>query len=423
LFHDRLDQAISESHRRESKFALLFIDLDRFKIVNDTSGHHVGDLLLKEVASRLTSTVRESDTVARLGGDEFVIILQEIEHATDVSKVAAKIIDKLNQPFLIEGHELHTPPSIGISMYPIDATDSEGLILAADTAMYHVKEHGKNDYQYFTYAMTEVAHARAQLEQELRVALEQKQFELHFQPKISLEPERVSGCEVLLRWKHPQRGYIPPDQFIPIAEEAGVILAIGEWILDETAKQVSIWRDQGLHDLTVAINLSPVQFRDESLSSKIEECVQRSTLAAHKVELEITENIFMDTIEDSVDGLTLMKSLGVCLAIDDFGTGYSSLSYLKRFDVNTLKIDKSFVSDIDTKPDGAAIVAAIISLAHNLGLTVVAEGVETKAQLDYLHSLTCDEFQGYYFSKPLPADAFYDFVMAFNKDLCENSEK
>jgi diguanylate cyclase (GGDEF)-like protein/PAS domain S-box-containing protein len=411
LFQDRLEQAITDAKRKKKLVALMFIDLDRFKLVNDTLGHHIGDLLLQEIAGRLTRSVRASDTVARLGGDEFVIILPEVARATDVSKVAAKILTSLNEQIIIDGNELFTTPSIGISLYPVDAEDTEGLMKAADTAMYHVKEHGKNSYQYFTYAMTEFALERAELEHELRAALDKNQFELHYQPKIDLALQRVTGCEALLRWKNDQGTYIPPDKFIPIAEETGSILEIGQWVLQQAARDMAVWRTQGLTDISIAINLSPVQFKDPELFSKVKECAELANLNADMLELEITENILMKSVQDSSGVLINLKQTGVSLAIDDFGTGYSSLSYLKSFSIDTLKIDRSFINDIHTDTDSAAIVSAVVALAHNMGLKVVAEGVETQEQSDFLAEISCDLCQGYFFSKPVPADLFFNYVV------------
>jgi len=415
LFHDRLEHAISDAEREKTMVALMFLDLDRFKIVNDTLGHHIGDLLLQEVAERLKQNIRASDTVARLGGDEFVIILPDIHRARDVSKVARKVLESLNRAIVIDDNELYTTPSIGISLYPTDGQNVEGLMQSADTAMYTVKEAGKNNFQYFTQSMTQAAQQRAKLEKDLRIAIEQKEFELHYQPKIKTNPLRVVGCEALLRWKHPEQGYIPPDIFIPVAEDAGLIVQIGDWILEAAAQQIVSWRSKGMPDINVAINLSPVQFKDAMLANKIQDYINTSILDKEMVEFEITENILMDNVQASSEGLLTLKKLGVSLAIDDFGTGYSSLSYLKSFDIDSLKIDRSFVNDIHTESDSAEIVSAVISLAHNLGLIVVAEGVETEEQLLFLSDLQCDIFQGYYFSRPLPANEFFDYVKEQNK--------
>jgi len=415
LFYDRLERAIKDAHREKTKVALMFIDLDRFKIVNDTLGHHIGDVLLQEIAERLKDNVRNSDTVARLGGDEFVVILPDIARARDVSKVAIKLLENINQPIVIEENELYTTPSIGISLYPTDGLTVEALMQSADTAMYHVKEAGKNNFQYFTQAMTKAAQARAGLETDLRVALEKGEFELYYQPKVKVDPLRVVGCEALIRWNHPEHGFIPPDVFIPITEEIGFILPLGEWILNEAAQQIASWRQQGLLEVAMAINLSPAQFKDEKLVKKIQDCMKLSTLDADMLEFEITESILMDNIQATSEGLLSLKKLGVSLAIDDFGTGYSSLSYLKSFDIDTLKIDKSFVDDIHIDSDNAEIVSAVMSLSHNLGLTVVSEGVETQEQLDILADLGCDVFQGYLFSKPLPANEFFEYVTKQNK--------
>jgi diguanylate cyclase (GGDEF)-like protein/PAS domain S-box-containing protein len=415
LFYDRLERALKDAKREKTKVALMFIDLDRFKIVNDTLGHHIGDLLLQEVAERLKLNVRNSDTVARLGGDEFVIILPDIARARDVSKVATKLLDKLNLPIIIDENELYTTPSIGISLYPTDGETVETLMQTADTAMYHVKEAGKNNFQYFTQAMTQAAQARASLEKDLRVALDKAEFSLYYQPKLRVNPLSVVGCEALIRWNHPEHGFVPPDVFIPVAEEIGMILPLGEWIINEATQQVASWRQKGLFEFGMAINLSPAQFKDEKLAKKIQNRMKLSALEPGMLEFEITETILMDNIQATSEGLVALKKLGVTLAIDDFGTGYSSLSYLKSFDIDTLKIDKSFIDDIHVDSDNAEIVSAVMSLSHNLGLTVVAEGVETEEQQNLLADLGCDVYQGYLFSKPLPADEFFEYVKKQNK--------
>lgn len=415
LFYDRLESAIESAKRKSVYTALMFIDLDRFKNVNDTLGHHIGDILLQEVSARLKQTVRGADTVARLGGDEFVIILPDIERFDDVSLVADKLLTSLNQPFNIENNELFSPPSIGISLFPIDGLTPEVLMQSADTAMYHAKEQGRNHYQYFTQAMTDVAHERASLEHDLRLAIELEELELHYQPKVALHPTRVVGCEALLRWRRAGGDYIPPDKFIPIAEDAGLMNDIGEWVLLQAAKDVNAWRSQGLDELCIAINLSPIQFSDESLPDKIHSFLKSTDLSPALLELEITESILMDSIKMSSEAVKTIKETGVEIAIDDFGTGYSSLAYLKSFAINTLKIDRSFINDIHTSKDSSEIVSAVISLSHNLELNVVAEGVETKEQLAFLSHLDCDIYQGYYFSKPLPADVFYEFAQSKKK--------
>lgn len=286
---------------------------------------------------------------------------------------------------------------------------------SADTAMYHVKESGKNNYQYFTKAMTEAAQARAQLEKDLRTAINNNEFELYYQPKVTMDPICIVGCEALIRWDHPVHGFISPDVFIPVAEEIGVIVEIGEWVLIEAAMQVAAWRDEGLSGFSMAINLSPVQFKDGMLARKIQNCIDIAGIEKEMLEFEITENVLMSNVQESTEGLFTLKKLGVSLAIDDFGTGYSSLSYLKTFDIDILKIDRSFVNDIHTETDSAEIITAVISLAHNLGLKIVAEGVETVEQLAFLNELNCDIYQGYFFSKPLPADAFFEYAKEKNR--------
>lgn len=411
LFYDRLQQAILEAHRGASLIALLFIDLDRFKLINDTLGHQIGDLLLQEVASRLRECVRETDTVARLGGDEFVIVLPNIQNPDDASIVASKILHFLHRPIDLNGNRLFATPSIGIALFPEDGENVEVLMQSADTAMYHAKESGRNNYQFFTQSMNKAAQDRVALERQLRHALDQGELELHYQPKIALNPFRVVGCEALARWKHPQLGYIPPDKFIPVAEETGLILPLGEWIMSEVARQNRAWTDAGLKEMNIAINLSPSQFRDKSLAVKLCMLLDEAGLKPDRLEIEITESLLMESISHSRQCLEDFAKLGVSLAIDDFGTGYSSLAYLRNFSVNTLKIDKSFVHDITNDLNDAAIVRAVISLAHELGLTVVAEGVETPEQRDFLANAGCDIHQGYFFSKPLPSAQFQEYVL------------
>ncbi len=404
LLQAQLQGAIERTVRNQLQLVLLFIDLDRFKAVNDGLGHSAGDALLQAVGTRLKSSSRKIDTVARLGGDEFVIVLENIRHESQVTSIACKVRKALEKPYIIEGHECFITCSIGISLFPKDGRDAETLLKNADVAMYKAKEKGRNNIQYYSQEMNLHSRERLLLEHELRHAIERQQLVLHFQPQMELKTGKMLGVEALLRWQHPQRGLIPPADFIPLAEETGLIISIGEWVIQTAAKQTKTWHDNGLPQLRVAINLSPRQFMEKNVTDMIADILKQSELDPYYMELEITENLIMRDLDNAVTTLQTLKSMGVQLAIDDFGTGYSSLNYLKRFPIDRLKIDQSFVRDIDTDPDDAAISSAVIAMAHNMKLKVIAEGVETEAQLNYLKSHFCDEVQGYYFSRPLPAN-------------------
>jgi diguanylate cyclase (GGDEF)-like protein/PAS domain S-box-containing protein len=406
-----LEQAAIQAQREGEKLALMFIDMDRFKVINDTLGHHVGDALLVEVAKRLKDTVRDSDIVARLGGDEFVVVLTGIDEEMVASNVAAKIVQSLSTPYLIGENRLLTSPSVGISLFPEDGHDADALMKSADTAMYHAKDQGRNNYQFFTAEMNANVQERLLIERDLRSALEQNQFVLYYQPKIEADDGRVSGVEALIRWIHPERGLVPPDKFIPIAEETGLIEEIGEWVLDEACHQLTLWKEQGWL-LKMAVNLSPKQLRSSRLVASLQASMEKHHIVAGELELEVTETAAMANAEYAIKQMHAIRAVGVELAIDDFGTGYSSLAYLKLFPIQTLKLDQTFVRDIEVDENDAAISMATISLAHNLGLKVVAEGVETEAQRTFLTSHRCDILQGYLFSRPLPADQF----MAYMKD-------
>jgi len=402
-----LQQMLATAHRQGGKLAVMFIDLDRFKLINDTLGHPVGDELLIEVARRLKDCVRESDVLARLGGDEFVIVVLGDTTISRVTRIIAdKIIHRLVQPYLIAGHTLHSSPSIGISLYPNDGENIEVLMKNADTAMYHAKSMGRNNYQFFNAKMNQATAERLQLENQLHGALHDGQFVLHYQPQIDLRSGRLLAVEALVRWQHPQRGLIPPDQFIPIAEENGMIVALGDWILETACRQLRAWRDQGQH-LNVAVNLSLHQLRHPNLAGQIASVLRRHRLTGNDLELEITESAAMKNPETTIKILRQLRDLGIHLAIDDFGTGYSSLSYLKLLPIDCLKLDRSFVKDIEADPNDATICQATIALAHALGLRVTAEGVETKAQRDFLQRLGCDTIQGYLIAKPLPAEQVF----------------
>ena len=409
LLRDRLGQMIAVSHRDGHQFALLFLDLDRFKYINDSMGHSVGDRLLQSVALRIQECVREGDTVARLGGDEFIVLLREAGAST-ASMVAQKLLSTLATPYDLDGQVIATQASIGISVYPDHAQEADILIKNADMAMYRAKEEGRNNYQFFAPEMNFRVDLLFSMEKDLRLALERGEFFLQYQPQVELASGTLSGIEALIRWKHPVKGMVSPAEFIPVAEETGQIIAVGEWVLRAACTQMAQWRKDGLHDLTMAVNLSIRQLRQPTLGEFVKEMLQESGLEPRYLELEITEGIMMGDNQAAMHFLNEMHELGVQLSIDDFGTGFSSLNYLKKLPVNRLKIDKSFIRDIETDEGDAAIIRSIISLGHRLNLKVVAEGVETQEQLDFLRIRGCDEMQGYFYSRPLAADAFMEFV-------------
>ncbi len=406
--HVRLQQAMAGARREGSELAMLFIDMDRFKNINDTLGHHVGDGLLVAVGQRLRALVRDCDIVARLGGDEFVLVLTAIggQGARAAAAVATKVVAELGRPYQVRGHELHSTPSIGIGLFPADGEDADTLMKNADTAMYHAKSAGRNNYQFFTPAMNRATAERLALEVGLRTAIERGELFLHYQPQLDLPSGRVVAFEALLRWHHPEMGLIPPLKFIPIAEDTGQIEAIGAWVLDEALRQVALWRADGHAELRMAVNLSAHQLRGDSCGERVSRALLRHGLPGEALELEITESVAMHDPVRTAALLRVLRGHGVALAIDDFGTGYSSLAYLKQLPLSCLKLDRSFVMDIEQDANDAAICTATIQLAHSLGLGVVAEGVETAQQLEFLRRLGCDIVQGYFISKPLaPADA------------------
>ncbi|PKN11849.1 MAG: hypothetical protein CVU69_10245 [Deltaproteobacteria bacterium HGW-Deltaproteobacteria-4] len=403
LLLDRLQQAIAVAQREEEYFAILFLDVDNFKNINDSLGHLVGDQLLQQMAARLIDCVRGSDTVSRQGGDEFIIIVRQIRESADPVQISRKIFAAMALPFSIEGQELRVTASIGIALYPEDGLDSATLIKNADAAMYHAKKLGRNNYQFFTADLNASAHQRLVLENRLRCALENREFFLHYQPLVDLESGRIFGAEALLRWLHPELGLVPPEEFIPVAEECGLILPLGEWVIREACRQNKAWQDAGLPPVQVAVNLSPLQFRQQNLEAIITQALEESGLAATYLEIEITENLLMSSEDQTVPLLRRFKEMGLRISIDDFGIGYSSLSYLKHFPVDKLKIDRSFVRDVSSDPDDAAIASAIIAMAHRLRLKVLAEGVETIDQRNFLLREGCNEAQGFHYSRPLPA--------------------
>ena len=405
LLEDRLTQAINKAARSHGHFALMFMDLDGFKTINDSLGHHVGDRLLVEVARRLTATTRAHDTVARLGGDEFVILV-DLTLPDDAMPVAEKLVEAVNQPFCVGEHELRVSASIGIAIYPEDGNTRHDLVINADAAMYHTKRAGRNGYNFFEPSMNANAHHQLQWLQDLRVALERKQFRLVYQPKFSLPDGPVLGAEALLRWQHPERGLVGPDEFIGLAERSGLIIPIGAWVLDEACRQMHEWLTLGYADWKIAVNLSAVQFADPHLLEVVRGALERHQLPPQSLTLEVTESTAMHDTEASLLTLQKIADLGVEISIDDFGTGYSSLLYLKRLPANELKIDRGFVRDLSDGTEDAAIVSAIVALGRTLNLRIVAEGVETERQQQFLASVGCDALQGYLRGRPMAPDLF-----------------
>jgi diguanylate cyclase (GGDEF)-like protein len=403
LFRDRLGQSLTQAQRSERQVAVLFIDLDRFKAVNDTYGHAVGDTLLKQVAARLGECVRSGDTVARLSGDEFAVVLSGMAKADDAGMVAQKVVNALAAPFELDGHQAYISASIGVSLYPGDGDQVDTLLKNADTAMYRAKQQGRNGYQFYLPEMNERLMERLQLETKLRGALDRGEFRLHYQPKVSLDTGAISGFEALLRWQQGER-LVSPADFIPILEDTGLIVPVGEWVLRGVCEQIRQWQERGIAARPVAINLSTRQFQHKNLVLMVAQILRETGVAPDLLELELTESLLMSDAKEAAEMLHELKSLGVRLSIDDFGTGYSSLAYLKRFPLDTLKIDREFIRDTVTDPDDATLTLTIINLAHSMRLKVVAEGVETGAQLDFLRRNGCDEMQGYYFARPMPAE-------------------
>jgi diguanylate cyclase (GGDEF)-like protein len=423
LFAAQSEKALAVAERAQQTLATVFLDLDRFKNVNDSLGHQVGDALLRETANRILMCLRKTDltthlnlvqdenVVARMGGDEFTLLLTNLRHAEDAARVAERILASLALPFDIEGNEIVVTASIGIAVYPFDGTDSATLLKNADAAMYFAKSEGRNNYQFFTHSMKTEASTKLTMENDLRKALAQNQFVLHFQPQVNIETREIFGVEALIRWKHPTRGMVPPLEFIPIAEECGLIVPIGEWVLREACKQLSAWHKAGLPKISMAVNMASPSFRQSALPRQVSDALQSSGLEPHYLELEVTESIMMQDMEAVIPLLRTLKTMGIQLSLDDFGTGYSSLSYLQRFPLDALKIDRSFMKNSDSS-EGSALVQAIIAMAKSLHLHVIAEGVETEEQATFLASHQCETMQGYLFSPPIPAEGIAALLQA-----------
>jgi diguanylate cyclase (GGDEF)-like protein len=404
MFNDRLHQALAQAGRFERSLALLFIDLDGFKLVNDTVGHSAGDALLAELANRLRATLREGDVIGRIGGDEFMVLIEEFTEVGQVAEVAKKLLDTVVRPFTLQGRDHQVTASLGISIYPDDGKDADVLIKNADMAMYRVKQQGKNNFRFFSPQMNVHLVERLSLESGLRRAIELGELLLLYQPRVGVRDGRVTGVEALMRWQHPTQGMIGPNEFIPVAEDAGLIAAIGEWALHSACRQARAWRDLGLPLLRVAVNLSPKQFQQESLIQVVREALHRVGLEPARLELEITEEMVIRNPERAVRLLTQLKEIGVRVVVDGFGTGYSSLSFLKRLPIDSVKIDHSLIVDLPRSDDAAALTRGVVAMAHSLGLTVIAEGVETREQWEFLHQQGCEEMQGNYFSAPVTAE-------------------
>jgi diguanylate cyclase (GGDEF)-like protein len=421
LLDDRVSQAIVHAERAGEGFALCVLDLDRFKLINDSMGHRAGDELLKQVARRLIGTVRSVDTVARLGGDEFVLIINQVRTRADTEQLARKVLDALQAPAQVGELEVHTSASLGIAFYPKDGTSIETLYAHADAAMYCSKQRGGASVECFTPTMNLATEERVRFEADLHRALKLQQFVLHYQPKFDHSTRRIHSVEALIRWRHPDRGLIAPDQFIPLAEESGLIVPIGDWVLREACRQLRARQDQGLPRLRVAVNISALQFRRADLVDTVARALADAGVEAKYLEIELTETAVMSDPEESVTILERLSRMGVIVSVDDFGTGYSSMSYLRRFPIDKLKIDRSFITNVMTSADDASIVQAIISLAHGLRLKVVAEGIENAEQVAFLKNLGCDQYQGFYFSRPVDAAEFETMLRTDNADGSEQA--
>jgi diguanylate cyclase (GGDEF)-like protein len=415
-FKSKLNDIIEKGTVRNKQTAVLFLDLDQFKYVNDTMGHSAGDKLLQTVAQRISSIIPPSSTLSRMGGDEFALMLTDVSKTEDIEKVAQQLIEALQEPLTIEGRDIYITSSIGIALFPQDGITTDVLMKNADSALYWAKDQGRNNYQFYTAPSDGMAVERLTMESMLRKALEKEELEVYYQPRVCAKTEHVVAVEALIRWNHPEKGSITPAQFIPLAEDTGLIVPLGEYVLRTACLQMKKWHDAGLPKLRVSVNLSPRQFRQKDLALVIQQILTETRLAPEHLELEITESAAMQNTGLSVLVLRILKDLGVKVSIDDFGTGYSSLSYLKKLPIDAIKIDRSFIVKVDSDTDDAAIASAIIALSHILGLKVTAEGVETKAQLDYLQTLGCDEIQGFLYGKAMPPSTFEEWVLLHSSE-------
>jgi diguanylate cyclase (GGDEF)-like protein/PAS domain S-box-containing protein len=417
LFSDRLSQRLADSRRYNHVTAVMFIDLDRFKFVNDTMGHNIGDMLLREVSARLSTCLRDVDTIARMGGDEFTIILSDIHSVESVTQVARRALDAMAEKFVYDGREVYISGSMGISLYPNDGLDAETLVRNADAAMYRAKEYGGNNYQMYTQELNSVIMEKMKVETDLRKAVEREEFLMYYQPRVDLQTSRVRGMEALIRWKHPSLGIVSPARFIPAAEETGLIIPLSDWVLRTVCAQNKAWQDSGLPCVSVAVNISARHFHHHGdLVGSVKAALDESGLDPQYLEIEVTEHVVLQDIDQAITVLNELRAMGVRISIDDFGTGYSSLTHLKTLPLNMIKIDRSFIKEITTNSDDAAIAGAVVAMAHSLNLRVIAEGVETLEQLHLLRSLECDEMQGYFVSRPVPPEDFACFLQNVDQE-------
>lgn len=407
--HERTDWLIAEASRDNTQFAVLFLDLDHFKDVNDSLGHKIGDALLKIVAKYLQEVIRTEDFVARIGGDEFVIVINNYESDLELTRVIQRVLDRIKEPFVVESHPIYVSASVGVVMYPKDGTDMPTLLKHADIAMYEAKRKGRDQYHFFTDSLNYKVQKDIKLEKDLRSGIKNYEFKLYYQPKVDLVSGAIVGCEALIRWFHPQEGMVPPDQFIPLCEHNGFIVPLGEWVMSEAARQQVEWKNEGICDLPISVNVSVKQLHDEHFEDKFKHLFKKTGIECNRLDVEITENMFLENSDHNLDIMKMIQASGSTISMDDFGTGYSSLSYLKKFPIDTLKIDKSFMDDFESE-SGTMFIKTIVNIGKTLGMNVVAEGVETAQQVAFLKEIGCDVYQGYYCSKPLAADAFATLI-------------
>ena len=411
--HEKLDWLISVSERTNSEFALLFLDLDDFKTINDSLGHSIGDAYLKQVALVIKNIVRNNDIVARIGGDEFIIILNTYKNLLDLTQIIERIQSELKKPQIVDSHPIESSCSIGVAFYPKDGQDENTLMKQADIAMYQAKKNGKNQYHFFTSALYEAVQKEIKQAREIKSGIKNQEFELYYQPKVDLESEKIIACEALIRWNHPQDGLVAPNDFIPLAEKEGLIIELGNWIIEEAIRQQMVWKEQGICDIPIAVNISARQLFYEGFTQNIKQLIEQNNFEPPNLDIEITETLFIEDTSKSLNILTELCNQGLSISLDDFGTGYSSLSYLKRFPIHTLKIDKVFIDDFQTHTD-SVFLETIVTMGKNLGITVLCEGVEEREQLKFLQKIGCDQYQGYYCSKPLSAKNFAGFISEYN---------